>query len=116
MKDGFHPVRRMRRRTIYEDPADLFVAGFIGSPSMNFLEGTDPENREAELDFVLGIRRGYWRFRRMKAALPWPRTVCRNKKRGSRRPSGAFFQQRSTVKDHARRNPSTMRRLSGKST
>src|SRR5687768_1775692 len=26
-------------RNIYEDPANLFVAGFIGSPPMNFLEG-----------------------------------------------------------------------------
>ena len=26
-------------RTIYDDPANLFVAGFIGSPPMNFLEG-----------------------------------------------------------------------------
>nr|CBA30061.1 Uncharacterized ABC transporter ATP-binding protein ycjV [Curvibacter putative symbiont of Hydra magnipapillata] len=27
-------------RNIYNDPANLFVAGFIGSPSMNFVEGT----------------------------------------------------------------------------
>jgi multiple sugar transport system ATP-binding protein len=27
-------------RNIYEDPANLFVAGFIGSPPMNFLEGS----------------------------------------------------------------------------
>ncbi len=27
-------------RTIYEKPANLFVAGFIGSPAMNFLKGT----------------------------------------------------------------------------
>jgi multiple sugar transport system ATP-binding protein len=26
-------------RTIYDDPANLFVAGFIGSPPMNFLQG-----------------------------------------------------------------------------
>ena len=26
--------------TLYEDPANLFVAGFIGSPRMNFLDGT----------------------------------------------------------------------------
>ncbi|WP_421726204.1 ABC transporter ATP-binding protein [Bauldia sp.] len=26
--------------TIYDNPADLFVAGFIGSPAMNFIEGT----------------------------------------------------------------------------
>ena len=27
-------------KTIYNDPANLFVAGFIGSPPMNFLKGT----------------------------------------------------------------------------
>ncbi len=27
-------------QTIYERPANMFVAGFIGSPTMNFLEGT----------------------------------------------------------------------------
>ena len=27
-------------QTIYDKPANLFVAGFIGSPTMNFLEGT----------------------------------------------------------------------------
>ncbi|TIX36997.1 MAG: ABC transporter ATP-binding protein, partial [Mesorhizobium sp.] len=26
-------------RQIYDDPANLFVAGFIGSPPMNFLQG-----------------------------------------------------------------------------
>ena len=25
---------------LYDDPANLFVAGFIGSPAMNFIEGT----------------------------------------------------------------------------
>mgnify|MGYP001057099476 CR=1 FL=1 len=25
---------------LYDDPVNLFVAGFIGSPSMNFIEGT----------------------------------------------------------------------------
>ncbi len=38
-------------RTIYEKPANLFVAGFIGSPAMNFLEGT------------LTNGAGGWRFR-----------------------------------------------------
>jgi multiple sugar transport system ATP-binding protein len=34
---------------IYSDPANLFVAGFIGSPPMNFLRGTLANNRfEAE--------------------------------------------------------------------
>ena len=51
MKDGF--IRQADApRTIYEDPADLFVAGFIGSPSMNFMEGTIRKNGSG-VDFVL---------------------------------------------------------------
>ena len=35
---------------LYERPATTFVAGFIGSPAMNFLEGrTDAEGKSAEL-------------------------------------------------------------------
>ena len=38
MKDGI--VQQLGDpQTIYDDPANLFVAGFIGSPSMNFLRG-----------------------------------------------------------------------------
>ena len=29
--------------TLYDDPANLFVAGFIGSPRMNFLRGRAAE-------------------------------------------------------------------------
>ena len=63
-------------RTIYEKPANLFVAGFIGSPSMNFLPGRLARNgngwrfsagevaialggepgAESERDAILGIR------------------------------------------------------------
>lgn len=51
MKDGF--IRQADTPSaIYEDPADLFVAGFIGSPSMNFMEGTIHKNGEGA-DFVL---------------------------------------------------------------
>ncbi|MBD3306191.1 sn-glycerol-3-phosphate ABC transporter ATP-binding protein UgpC [candidate division KSB3 bacterium] len=39
MKDGI--VQQIGDpRTMYNRPANVFVAGFIGSPSMNFLEGT----------------------------------------------------------------------------
>jgi multiple sugar transport system ATP-binding protein len=39
MKDG--RVQQLADpRTIYERPANMFVGGFIGSPSMNFLRGT----------------------------------------------------------------------------
>jgi multiple sugar transport system ATP-binding protein len=36
---------------LYEEPVNLFVAGFIGSPSMNFLPGTIADNA---IDTVLG--------------------------------------------------------------
>jgi len=32
---------------LYDEPLDLFVAGFLGRPPMNFLHGTVKENREA---------------------------------------------------------------------
>ena len=38
MKDGYIQQADTPKE-IYENPANLFVAGFIGSPSMNFIEG-----------------------------------------------------------------------------
>ncbi|WP_312866630.1 hypothetical protein [Rhizobium sp. BK512] len=38
MKGG-HVQQLAEPRTIYERPADMFVAGFIGSPAMNFITG-----------------------------------------------------------------------------
>ena len=35
---------------VYENPATVFVAGFIGSPAMNFLDGTSEANRSVALD------------------------------------------------------------------
>ncbi len=32
--------RSTRRRTLYDHPGNVFVAGFIGSPSMNFFDVT----------------------------------------------------------------------------
>jgi multiple sugar transport system ATP-binding protein len=40
-------------QTIYDRPANLFVAGFIGSPSMNFLRGR-LEQSDGDLALVLG--------------------------------------------------------------
>ncbi len=37
---------------LFNNPANKFVAGFIGSPSMNFLDGTIEQN--GELEFVAG--------------------------------------------------------------
>lgn len=50
MKDGI--VQQIGDpRTMYNRPANVFVAGFIGSPSMNFLEGKlDAENGSLWLD------------------------------------------------------------------
>ncbi len=42
--------------TIYEHPANRFVASFIGSPPMNFIKGTIVRS-EAELYFVEGVLR-----------------------------------------------------------
>jgi multiple sugar transport system ATP-binding protein len=39
MKDG-HIMQVAEPLTLYNQPANLFVAGFIGSPSMNFFNGT----------------------------------------------------------------------------
>jgi len=38
---------------LYREPRNLFVAGFIGSPTMNFLTGEEAEKRDAE---TIGIR------------------------------------------------------------
>jgi multiple sugar transport system ATP-binding protein len=50
MKDGI--VQQIGDpRTMYNRPANIFVAGFIGSPSMNFLDGKlDAENESLWLD------------------------------------------------------------------
>ena len=40
MKDGYIQQADTPKE-IYENPANLFVAGFIGSPQMNFIEGKD---------------------------------------------------------------------------
>ncbi len=41
--------------TIYRQPANLFVAGFIGSPQMNFLTGSDAPGGHGR-DRVVGVR------------------------------------------------------------
>ncbi|WP_276271816.1 ABC transporter ATP-binding protein [Haloarcula litorea] len=41
--------------TCYNEPANLFVAGFIGSPSMNFVEGTVGETGIETPNFTLGF-------------------------------------------------------------
>ena len=43
MRDGL-VEQRGRPLTLYDRPANLFVAGFIGSPAMNFLTGTAKRN------------------------------------------------------------------------
>ena len=42
MKDGY--IQQIGApKEIYEHPANMFVAGFLGSPAMNFIEGTYKE-------------------------------------------------------------------------
>src|SRR5947207_7671317 len=41
---------------LYDRPANQFVAGFIGSPRMNFLEGTLAVNGSASVKTVQGVR------------------------------------------------------------
>ena len=51
LKDGY--VQQVDSpMNLFNNPANKFVAGFIGSPSMNFLEGRIEKNRE--LEFVSG--------------------------------------------------------------
>ena len=70
MKDGV--VRQLGRpQEVYDNPADLFVAGFIGSPSMNFIRCPVVEQsgtvgvqlRESGETFVLPARRARRRTR-----------------------------------------------------
>ena len=43
--------------TLYDTPVNLFVAGFIGSPAMNLIEGTRTEDGVQVGDFVVRIPR-----------------------------------------------------------
>jgi multiple sugar transport system ATP-binding protein len=36
--------------TVYERPSNQFVAGFIGSPAMNFIDGRSEDNGRIQLD------------------------------------------------------------------
>ena len=45
MKDGYIQ-QADKPKEIYENPANLFVAGFIGAPSMNFMEGKVRREKE----------------------------------------------------------------------
>jgi multiple sugar transport system ATP-binding protein len=63
MRDGV-VEQRGRPLELYDRPANLFVAGFIGSPAMNFLPGTlRRANNEARVDLGPGV------------SLPAPRDV-----------------------------------------
>ncbi|WP_341479981.1 ABC transporter ATP-binding protein [Paenibacillus dendrobii] len=59
MKDGV--IQQVAEpRKLYDEPANVFVAGFIGSPQMNFLNGTIEKNEEEY----------YFSNKRMKLLLP----------------------------------------------
>jgi multiple sugar transport system ATP-binding protein len=55
MRDG-HLVQCDRPQVLYDRPTDLFVAGFIGSPEMNFARGY-LQRSDGELYLVLGSQR-----------------------------------------------------------
>jgi multiple sugar transport system ATP-binding protein len=44
-------------QTLYDSPANLFVAGFIGSPAMNLVRGRIENRDDGGLDLVLGSQR-----------------------------------------------------------
>ena len=49
MKDGF--IQQVGEpNEIYRHPANMFVAGFIGTPAMNFLHGVVTENKTFKID------------------------------------------------------------------
>ncbi len=55
---------------LYRSPANLFVAGFIGSPKMNFVKGGEAEKRGAA---SIGVRPEHFEISR--TAGDWPGTV-----------------------------------------
>ncbi|MFX5757010.1 sugar ABC transporter ATP-binding protein, partial [Acinetobacter baumannii] len=58
MRDGL-VEQRGRPLDLYDHPANLFVAGFIGSPAMNFIPATLRRNGgggAAEVEFADGTR------------------------------------------------------------
>lgn len=56
MKDGYIQQADTPRE-VYDNPANRFVAGFIGSPSMNFFEGKiRPTDKGADFEFTNGLR------------------------------------------------------------
>jgi multiple sugar transport system ATP-binding protein len=65
MRDG-RLVQCDRPQTLYDRPADLFVAGFIGSPEMNFARGRI-EHDDGERYLVLGSQRMH-----LQGAIPEP--------------------------------------------
>jgi multiple sugar transport system ATP-binding protein len=54
MKDG-HILQCDSPLKLYQEPADLFVAGFIGSPGMNFLKARVVDGKIEHPDFTLPL-------------------------------------------------------------
>jgi multiple sugar transport system ATP-binding protein len=55
---------------LYDKPDNLFVAGFIGSPAMNFLRGTIRANGHAEFEGPAGVRLPLPTMRQFSAGRP----------------------------------------------
>ena len=91
---------------IYHHPANLFVAGFIGSPAMNTIEGS------------IGERDGVWRF---EAQGPFGRrlalSLCERAEGGTgdaRRPSRTYRPRRRAARTPRRNGQAGDRRTDGR--
>jgi hypothetical protein len=109
---------------LYDRPGNLFVAGFIGSPAMNFFPGTIRRNGKAEfagpggISLPLGeLPQAAWRGRRQTRRL-WrsPRAfhACRGRcGRQLRRQCGAWIKRAPRSAPRFRRKPTMLpRRMS----
>jgi len=65
---------------LYEHPANLFVAGFIGSPRMNFVTGAPAAEHGAT---TIGIRPEHLKVTKGEAGEGWPGTVAAAEHLGS---------------------------------
>ena len=65
---------------LYRNPRNLFVAGFIGSPKMNFVAGQEAERREAH---TIGVRPEHISISKKSAKGAWKGQVTHSEHLGS---------------------------------
>ena len=112
MRDG-HIEQTGNPLQLYDHPANLFVAGFIGSPAMNFLHGTLHRNAErAEVELgrrhaaACAARHG-WRRRPAGGVRHAARAPCAGQRQRHR---GAGGGDRAHRRRHLRVVPASRRR------